>query len=407
MRADIGIASGMPMGKIETLISDLGNTMTGNRKFDPDIQVGIILKCFTIATEKIKLLFENSPPHSNMSKCVFYYQLEISSTLSKADLLMSSIDSGHLPLTLRKKYRKVLWVLIKRGVRFLDFLRTRFPGFFDHAMAIPEVLYPFYMPVIHRRWHRYRKIWSSYLDYELVKLLDSYFKAYRDAGSREKIRWKDLSYMDTLSQELEWLAKTRFREELPEELVKILFRLNFNHPGFFAYYVKNMCNRAAKVDTYLQEQREWLDCQHEFTAMIVRQDIGYDMRLKDVKSQLNEYIVGQIRYVKKKEKLHRANMFVKWGRAANPFYFHVSMTVIQLIFLFRLFMEAGYILVKNRKDFNEFITNHVGTLRKDNISIKSIESKYIRPDKKTVDKVSTILITMLNLLNAKYKEKSK
>jgi len=393
------------MERMETLITDLGNTIIGNRDFDPKVQIGIIQKCFNKATEKIKLLFEDSPSYSNMSECVFYYQLEISSVLGKADLLMSSIDGGRLPMKLRKEYRNVLWAVIRRGVRFLEFLRTRFPKFFDHAMAIPEVLHPFYIPAIYRRWKRCRAVFRNYLDNELLELLDSYFKVNRETISHKKIRWTDLNYMDTLSHELDWLTTTKSREELKVELVKSLYRLNFNHPGFFSYYVKCMCKRTAKVDTYLQEQREWLDCQQEINAMIVRQDIGYDMRLKSIKTQLIEYTVGQIRYIKKKEKLHRANIFMKSGRIANPFYFHVSITVVQLILISRLFIEAGVVLVKNKKDFNEFITNHVGTLRKDNISIKSIESKYITPDRKTVDKVSTILITMLNILNAKYKKK--
>ncbi|MFC0318688.1 MULTISPECIES: hypothetical protein [Olivibacter] len=390
---------------MEHLTCDQNVALSGDSVIDHFGQIRTIKQYFDALYGKIRHVLEGSDTE-NLHNCIYHYQLDITSLLEKTGLLIKTIDEGKLPLKARKKYRYVLWVVIKRSFRFIELIKSRYPDYFDRNMAIPQILYPFYMTKILKRWFNIKKsLQHNKIDPGLIDVLNGFFNVGKNGVMDRKMTWQDLSYLDIVSSEVSWITDKGKTVEYRQDILQNLFRLNFNHPSFFSYYVRYMHNQIQGVDTYLQERREWLDYRRNLSAFIVCRDICYDDSMKDIRTQLMEYVIEQIRYVKKKEKLHRSTIFGKLGRAVYPYYFHVSLTVSQLIFLFRLFTETGVVIVRHRKDLNEFLVNHVGTTRKDNISIGSIRSKYTRPDKDVVNKVSAVLISMLNLLNAKYKTK--
>lgn len=392
------------MENVNTLINGLGEKIVHNKPFSVPSQIKMIRKSFDGIIKKMKTLPEDMTSPGMICRQITDQQMEVSTLLDRAETLLKAIDRSGTSLKFRISCKEVLWTLIRNSFSFIEFLRGRYKDYFNHNLAIPGVLYPFYFAKMTKQWRAYRSLLERYaVDIPLLSILDGVFGKWKESHPYGKIKWKDLDYLQVLCAELDWLTKNKGSSSLHEELLYHLFHINFNHKTLFAYCTDYMHKHTLNVDTLVQERREWLDFSRTVAAIIVRRDISYDNTLDSIKLQLNDYINQQIRYIKKKEKLHRPQYSGKFGRIMHPFYFRVSLTVAQLVFLFRLFVESGVIITKNSKDLNEFIVNHIGTLRKDGISPGSIRSKYTPPDKSTVDRVSTVLISMLNLLNAKYK----
>ncbi|WP_207423763.1 hypothetical protein [Desertivirga brevis] len=182
-----------------------------------------------------------------------------------------------------------------------------------------------------------------------------------------------------------------------EAVYAFLFVRNFNSPDFYAHYVSRVEKRLEDIGIYkdqafylLHEIKTVKQYPYFFTE-------NYEPESTDIKTAACNYLREELQYIKESESLGSAEF--RRGDEGNPYYFHVSMTVAQLNLFFRLMLDSGIIITKRKSQLFQFIANDIGTIRKDNLSVRSIKNKAYGPDKKTVLKVKQHLLTLLSAID--------
>ena len=74
----------------------------------------------------------------------------------------------------------------------------------------------------------------------------------------------------------------------------------------------------------------------------------------------------------------------------------------QFLFIFRLLIDKGIVLVKRKADLYEFIHTHVGTAKKDNLSIGNMQNNYAENNRIIAIKVKVLLQSLVKLIDEKY-----
>ncbi len=83
-------------------------------------------------------------------------------------------------------------------------------------------------------------------------------------------------------------------------------------------------------------------------------------------------------------------------------FFTVSITLEQLLFLFRLLIETGIVIIKRKADLYDFIHLHIGTEERKTFSRGSLRNAFASRRQATAKKVKDILTEMTRLINQKY-----
>lgn len=127
----------------------------------------------------------------------------------------------------------------------------------------------------------------------------------------------------------------------------------------------------------------------------------YDPSAEPLKETLVRSFSEEIKYIQQMQELDSHAPTIH-ALDIPRLFFTVSITLEQLMFLFRLFIETGIMIIKRKADLYDFIHLHIGTEERTTFSRGSLRNAFASRKQATAKKVKEVLMEMVRLINQKY-----
>jgi hypothetical protein len=289
----------------------------------------------------------------------------------------------------------------------LDHIQTYFGVYFDFGRELPVGFVEQFKPGYASFENISGKLAEAQVDPDLSLLIRNFAEA-TDKSERFKIRnWRQWDFLVKTT-----LAIDHFFDNIPKgdidlELLKMFICLEFNSIQVYAYFLKYIERITLAENSFQDQKQQLLYLLKVFKQVRIEAEYRYDRQVLSLKTSILESLHAEINYLEDKQQL-----FLQQFKSTNPeapskFYFTVMSTLAELMFLFRLMLEVGFVETKFNSYLYEFVSNHIRTKNAENISKKSQRNHFNNkpfPDR-VVQNVRLWLTKMTNHLDLYYKAK--
>lgn len=288
----------------------------------------------------------------------------------------------------------------------LEHIRNYFPDYFNFSTLLPKEFL-----IRHREKYKFigipliEVLTSHQVDPALIDLIKSYNEA-TDKTERFKIKtWRQWDFLiKTLT------AVSDFMDDPPKgdinlELLKLFLCREFNSIQVYAYFLKYIERITLSEASFQEQQQDLLYLLKVFKQVRVEGKHLYDPEVQSLKSSVIESITAELNYLKERENIYLQNFRSAESGAPSKFYFKVMVTLAELMFLFRIFIEVEFISTKFKSYLYEFVSSHIQTERSEKPSLKSQRNHFNNkpfPDR-TVRSVRDWLSKMISHIDHHYK----
>ncbi|MDB5024938.1 MAG: hypothetical protein JWP78_2693 [Mucilaginibacter sp.] len=284
------------------------------------------------------------------------------------------------------------------------YLRENFKLFFNPRLLIPQALKDSYIPSIGKMS---KKILGTMTaggqDKELILLIQDYLFTLSRPGHHRIKTFADLDYLINFTWSVHQLFAEHTETALSLRIFRRLIYLNFNCLPVIWFYINRIKRDYNQVDFYEEELVSAIIELRNLQQMPTKSDFGYQQEAKSLKETLCKVYEEEISCLKRLQRLQSKITYKKWSSMIfTPFYFHVTFTLEQLVLFFRLLIESGVVNAEKKVALFDFISKHIGTARKEQLSFGSIKNKYNNPQYSAAKKIKTALLEMIRLINEKY-----
>jgi len=282
---------------------------------------------------------------------------------------------------------------------------------FDHLKAQYNYCFNFKMVVPIR--------YKQKTDLTLIKISDKLIQSFKSAGIDEglneilkgyfmemknskKNSFHLLDFWHGLLHDLTKISSASM-DENELDLRRIFCYHNFNYPPLIQYYISRLQLDYNAVDNYREEYIKITVEIRKLRQLIVRRGYSYDSDAVELREVLCHTLENELVCIKKLINMNK-KIFEGSGTKyfLQQFYFKISISMEQFLFIFRLLIEKGIVIVKRKADLYEFIHSHVGTVKKSNLSIGNMQNTYAENNRVTAIKVKGLLQSLINQIDEKY-----
>ena len=215
----------------------------------------------------------------------------------------------------------------------------------------------------------------------------------------KNISYERLLFLQLLQSELsriEWSDSNP--ERVKQRFIDTLIKLNFNEPSFVGYYSEHVTDALKGCETLVDRIDQLGYLFKLMNQAYVRPGIIYNPSMAGIKEQLLELLANELDYYQLKRQLNltasKGDLLIK-----NDFKLIFDMSVANLAFLFKLFIETGIIQNKNASEVIRFLTKFVKTKKSETVSYESFRIKYYNIESGTKDAVKKTLQSLLNFIS--------
>lgn len=210
--------------------------------------------------------------------------------------------------------------------------------------------------------------------------------------------YHNLTYLRKFSKALLFeLSQPSFSEAL---LLKLLVKLEYNHPAFIAYY-KNEVNRAvlSRHEVFVQ-LAILMEYQKDFSMFKKNDQLKFDLRQKRLSSQLLRYLQLEIKHFKATH-INQKSVQVQSQSASQNYQLLSTLSVDGFSYLLRLLVEQEVILANPKIELFRFFAAHLQTCGKKgaNPSAESLSTKYKQITQSTATSTKALLLRMLRSIH--------
>lgn len=205
------------------------------------------------------------------------------------------------------------------------------------------------------------------------------------------VRYKDLTYHETLLEELSHLSKSPSNQQVRE----ILYFLNYNHEAFLEYEFARLLELTANADNNKHKISLLKWEQKLINQYPAKMRVNYDDARPSLQDQLNKWINEEVKYLE--NDYHHPTLEGTKGGYNDKI--HTSLSVAKLAVIIRLLVIDKIIINRTVAPMLRVVVKVFSTLQKDEISYGSLETKYHAPDKVTIVAVKDMLFKWINILS--------
>jgi hypothetical protein len=296
---------------------------------------------------------------------------------------------------------KAYSILIQDTINgLLDHFKEQYSYCFNFKMVVPSRYKSKVDSSLVKVWEKANQALASVaVDEKLFKVLKDYNL---EMKADKKATFHSLDLWTALAHELSRIEVGRV-DEMELQLCRLLCYFNFNYPAILQYYVSKMQRDYDEIENYREEYIKITVELRTLRQFIVRSDFSYDVTVIPLKDALADILENELLCIKKLVNMNK-KVFEGSGTKyfMQQFYFKISVSMEQFLFIFRLLIEQSIVIVKRKADLYEFIHTHVGTVKKNNLSIGNMQNTYAENNRITAIKVKAILQSLIKLIDEKY-----
>lgn len=280
----------------------------------------------------------------------------------------------------------------------LGYLERQFSEYFDHDVRPPESLRDSIRNEIN---HASQSIADKYrgtsLDENILQIVLT------DLSDLMNV-WPEFSYrklylVRILESRLLAIDSTIDNGDLlRQDFCRELIRINFNTERFFDYYTRHITATLSVCET-LADRIEQISYFYKICSQEHRlQNAALVAGPPTIRDQLLGWISQEMEHLNTKRQL-RLTDSVKDDGLLSDFKLSFDLSVSQLAYLFRAFIETGVIQNKNTSELARFLSKFVKTKKSEAISNDSFRIKFYNVESGTKDAVKKMLQSMIQYMN--------
>lgn len=273
--------------------------------------------------------------------------------------------------------------LLRLVDNLLNFLVTSFPNYINQEIYIPENI----------KIETYLTFQSQIIKIETLfedqkgELIEIALNPVKNLiNSNQAITYHLFQYFIFFLQEL-LNSKGSLKE--------LLIRLNFNCFSFLHYLTCEIVNDLEELDSY-SEKMERLYWNLKWIKQIQMTEKTYNKSVKSLKDLLIDWINEEISYLEKSVILEKLPKNDTDNSEAKEFKLITDLSVSQLGFLLRVFMDSGLFKNKNHRAVARFFARHTKTKGSAAISPGNLLNKFYDVSGNVEEVVKGVVFDMLN-----------
>lgn len=367
--------------------------IAGQRQAD----VGQVSGSFSQQIDRLVLQFQ-----AELRSSQLLHDLEAGSFmegLQSALIEISDSCQRQVQTALAKNASSDLEILQTSVNRLLSYLISDYDFCFNFSQKAPVSFREFNLATIEKRWQELQDGIGRSMDGDMLLVLEQYHKGLK---SEAAVSFYNLEYHRILIGAIAGIGAEK-PADLQGTLISTFCYLNFNYYPMVQLLIAGVQLDYDRLESYREEFIRLTIRLRTFSQLVTRPNFGYDLRIQGLKQILCHAVEREITCVKK-----LLNINLKGLRGSGTklllqqFYFRISISMEQFLFIFRLMIDKGIVVVKRKADLYEFIHSHVGTAKKDSLSIGNMQNTYAENNRTTAIRVRALLQSLVALIDEKY-----
>ncbi len=295
-------------------------------------------------------------------------------------------------------YNIVIEYLQEANENLLSLIRNEFSGYFNDNVRAPKSFIEKAQQDLSAKLDRLELISSNeYVEPQLIDPVISSFRKCLD-GSDNALTFKQLHYLKLLQEEvcqIDFSINDLNWRRL--NLCNVLIKLNFNDPNFFKFYTDHI-NKALLTCETLSDRIDQASYFYKAISQIaVIHGVGLHDSKLDVKQQSLEWISCELDYLHQKQRLQLSSK--EAFQIKSDFKIIFDLSVSQLGYLFKIFIETGIIQNKNASEIIRFLAKFVKTKKAEFVSYESLRIKFYNTESGTKDAVRKTFQSLISYIN--------
>jgi len=294
-------------------------------------------------------------------------------------------------------------VLTEMDTLYKTFM-DNYPGSFNRDLPVPLSLRSSHLNVLGQQTDVIlHELKNQDMDEALVSLLEAYLDISATSSAFSLLNSREIDYYALVTGHLYRLVQSSTMADFEDRLFRELIYLNFNSLPLINHYLKQIQLNYDQVENYQGELIRLIIDLRNLKSLPVHPRGVFQPGGISLKEILCGAIAEEITCVEHLQRIQEKKTYKDWPSGIiSPFYFHVTLTLEQLTFLFRIMIEAGVVIVKKKLELFDFIAKHIGTTNKESLALRSIKNKFGSPSAQTIQKVKHMLLMLVNLINERY-----
>ena len=282
----------------------------------------------------------------------------------------------------------------------LEFIERHFTKYFDQDAKAPESYIILAGGEVVKSFGELQdRLKQLESDPELINLVLHPMRKFIENIPTGQISYRKIIYVKEIHKALDRIIQIGEKDQDVEDDVRLIFLyLNFNTIKYFRYYTNYINNLIREIDSASGRIEKLSFLLKTINQTQVKPGVGYNKTIRSLKDQLVDWISEEIFYLEKMHQLNEKNLATN-GPLTDDFKLRTEMSVSQLAYLLRVFVETKIIHNKNVSELIRFFSRFFQTKRLENISYESFRVRYYNTEDGTKRSVRNLLLLMVDHIN--------
>lgn len=232
---------------------------------------------------------------------------------------------------------------------------------------------------------------------ELIDLVLTPFKLFIENIPSAQITYRRIIYVKEVQKELQQLILPNNQQNLSEQLHQVMLYLNYNTIKYFRYFTNNIVEQLADADSSTGRIEKLSYLLKQLNQTQIKPGVGFNRSIPPIKVQLADWMAEEVAYLEKMHKLNEKQAAIT--TLAEDFRLKTDLSVAQLAYLLKIFIDIKIINNPNTSDLIRFFSRYFQTKRMETISYESLRVRFYNTEDSTKKSVRSLLLLMVDHIN--------
>lgn len=232
------------------------------------------------------------------------------------------------------------------------------------------------------------------MDRQLSSLLLSPLKRFIAYSVKETLTYRDIIYAKGIILELNQAIE---KNPSSERMRGLLIYLNYNSIKYFDYYTNFLRTQIVNLSSENEQIEKLSFYLKSLNQAPVKPGLVYKKTVNSLKEQVVDWLAEEIAYYEKINDLWKVNNSLGEG-VPKDFKLQADLSLSQLAFLTKLFIESKVFVNKNTSDVLRFFASNTNVKNKA-ILYESLRVRYYNTEESIRKNVRTLLLKMVDYIN--------
>lgn len=278
----------------------------------------------------------------------------------------------------------------------LHFIERHFTHYFNQDAKAPEAYIALTGEALIKAMNEYHdELKKGDVNDRLIALVLAPLRKFIERIGSGKLTYRDIMYVREVGKELKRrLIPGNFK--LHESIRYTFLYLNYNTIQYFNYYTGYILDQVKTVDNVPEKIEKLSYILKTINQTQVKPGIAYNSVYPPLKEQLVDWITEEIAYQERTFQLTQKLM--PSGSLPGDFKIQLDMSLSQLAYMLRIFIDMKVIQNKNLSDILRFFSRSY-QVRQQNISYESFRVRYYNPEESVRKSVRSLLLQLVDYIN--------